>query len=259
MDATAATWGSSCPRPRVAVVLTDPRAAPQPRAAPEPCGCPGLGGLRGHSGRRQSELEPCRGKRCDVLCSHPRRAPRVDVAPTPARPGPASQTFSPGAICLASAVSDSTRCPPHTHCRGGPLSRASPVTCTGAVGDAAAGTDPADGHGESFVCTQAAAPTATTATVCPLCGQACLGTRGCHLRHLRQGQRGQSRAELQWPGSGDSPRAERGQWLCLAAGGPRDAAHPGVSPRSALGCVPIPRMVRGEWHAVQPAGNHSLW
>lgn len=180
----------------------------------------------------------------------------------------ALKTAGPGNRCCTGAVLVlgvlgvlwHSRSPsPNTLCRGGPLSRASPVTCTGAVGDAAAGTDPADGHGESFVCTQAAAPTATTATVCPLCGQACLGTRGCHLRHLRQGQRGQSRAELQWPGSGDSPRAERGQWLCLAAGGPRDAAHPGVSPRSALGCVPIPCMVQGEWHAVQPAGTHSLW
>lgn len=49
-----------------------------------------------------------------MCCAHPHRALRVDVALTPARPGPAFLSLSPGAICLGAAVSDSTRCPPHT-------------------------------------------------------------------------------------------------------------------------------------------------
>lgn len=132
--------------------------------------------------------------------SRPCRAPQEDVAPAPApaRLGPVSPqaSTSPGAICLAAAVSDSVRAvPPHTPPPlpvEVPLSRASPVTCTGAVGDAAAGTVPAAGHGEPFVCVQAAAPATAgpprpqrVPTARAQCHQACLGTQacvqGCHL------------------------------------------------------------------------------
>lgn len=135
--------------------------------------------------QRHRELNGAAGRGCTVPGGRPGISAQRGTGPCRAGVGPASLRAgsSPGAICWATAVSDSGRARAGgTPATGrAPLSRASPGTCTGGTGTAdGPGKTPLAGHCQPIVGVWAQPPLSP----CPCHGTATLALLVCGTQPL---------------------------------------------------------------------------